>query len=221
MSSAHVCQPVADLQCFALAGIIACVGAARSSGRRKEQAPSSSGLGRHPLKVEIAGSNPAGVTNNIRARGVAVNMEPCQGSERGFKSRRARQKAARRLTSVSLLDFERAFLLAAFDPVRCRSNIRRSMEETRHRVLHAVTAEQTALSNGTTGFSFIAAQKRDDRPPPPFRTDTILSPSTCPVLCAASTARSVVRQYAGARSSAACADCALSPLCTCGRQNMV
>ncbi len=26
-------------------------------------APSSSGLGRHPLKVEIAGSNPAGVTN--------------------------------------------------------------------------------------------------------------------------------------------------------------
>ncbi len=31
-------------------------------------------------------------------------MEPCQGSERGFKSRRARQKAARRLTAVSLFD---------------------------------------------------------------------------------------------------------------------
>gem|GEM_PF-2710550 len=28
-------------------------------------APSSSGLGRHPLKVEIAGSNPAGVTNGV------------------------------------------------------------------------------------------------------------------------------------------------------------
>ena len=40
-------------------------------------APSSSGLGRHPLKVEIAGSNPAGVTRGTR--GVAVNMQPCQG----------------------------------------------------------------------------------------------------------------------------------------------
>ena len=29
----------------------------------REMAPSSSGLGRHPLKVKIAGSNPAGVTN--------------------------------------------------------------------------------------------------------------------------------------------------------------
>ena|GEM_PF-6276003 len=62
MTSAHVCQHAADLQCCTLAGIIAIVGAARSTGRRQEQAPSSSGLGRHPLKVEIAGSNPAGVT---------------------------------------------------------------------------------------------------------------------------------------------------------------
>jgi hypothetical protein len=51
-------------------------------------APSSSGPGRHPLKVEIAGSNPAGVT---RARRLAVRMPPCQGGGRGFESRRARQ----------------------------------------------------------------------------------------------------------------------------------
>ena len=61
-ASIPTCATCADLQCFTLAGIIADVGAARSSGRRKDQAPSSSGLGRHPLKVEIAGSNPAGVT---------------------------------------------------------------------------------------------------------------------------------------------------------------
>ena len=31
-------------------------------------APSSSGLGRHPLKVEITGSNPVGATKKINRR---------------------------------------------------------------------------------------------------------------------------------------------------------
>ncbi len=193
MSSAHVCQPVADLQCFALAGIITNVGAARSSGRQKEQAPSSSGLGRHPLKVEIAGSNPAGVTNNIRARGVAVNMEPCQGSERGFKSRRARQMAAKRLTSVSLLDSNELFSLRLSIPSTAgRTFVDRCRKKPA--IACCTRLPQNKPLFRTMGFSFIAAQKRDDRQPPPFLTDAILSSSTRPVLCPASAAHSMVRR---------------------------
>ena len=42
--------------------------------RWAEQPPSSRGLGRHPFKVEITGSNPVGGTNSVRAESVGTRQ---------------------------------------------------------------------------------------------------------------------------------------------------
>lgn len=51
-----------DLHCLATRGIIVFVAEVTKQRTGTDVAPSSSGLGRHPLKVKIVGSNPTGVT---------------------------------------------------------------------------------------------------------------------------------------------------------------